>query len=106
MGLEREGPLRNPKGKERDKCGSAKHLRSEKFISNKGRHVHAPELRVWRDEVLKRCSGNQHPSSSPIVGAGRAWVSAPPVPWCLALVVTRVVCHQNLGELYELSLFE
>ena len=49
---------------------------------------------MWRDEVLKRCSKNQHPSSSRVVGAGGAWVSAPPVPWCRALVATGIVRHQ------------
>ena len=34
---------------------------------------------MWRDEVLKGCSESHHPSSSPVVGAGRAWVSARPV---------------------------
>ena len=40
-----------------------------------------------------RCSGSQHPSSLSVEGAGRAWVSAPPVPWCHALVATGVVLH-------------
>ena len=34
MGPEREGPLRNPKGKERDDADPLKHVRSKKFISN------------------------------------------------------------------------
>ena len=40
-----------------------------------------------------QCSGSQHPSSLPVEGAGRAGVSAPPVPWCHALVATGVVRH-------------
>ena len=42
-----------------------------------------------------QCSGSQHPSSLPIEGAGRAQVSAPPTPWCHALVATGVACHQR-----------
>ena len=46
---------------------------------------------MGRDKVLKRSRETRHPSSSPVVGAGRASVSAPPVPWCRALVATGVV---------------
>ena len=59
----------------------------------------------WRDEVLTWCSGNQHPSSSPVKGAGRARVSAPPAPLCHALVATGVVRHQSPAMLrYEKEL--
>ena len=51
----------------------------------------------WRDEVLTRCSGSQHPSSLPVKGAGRAQVSTPPAPWCHDLVATGVIRHQKLG---------
>ena len=34
------------------------------------------------------CSRTRHPSSLLLVGAGRAWVSAPPAPWCRTLVAT------------------
>ena len=50
---------------------------------------------MGRGEVFKRCSGTWHPSSLPVVGAGRAWVSAPPAPWCCALVATMVVRHHG-----------
>ena len=39
------------------------------------------------------CSVNWHPLSSLVVGAGRAWVLSPPVPWCRALVAMGVVRH-------------
>ena len=72
-----------------------KHVWSEKFISNeKGKIGQARELGVWRDEVLKRCSESRHLLSSLVMGAGGAWVSAPPAPWCRALVSTEVVHHQ------------
>ena len=51
----------------------------------------------WRDEVLTRCSGSQHPSSLPVEGAGHARVLVPPEPWCHALVATGVVRHQFDG---------
>ena len=51
-----------------------------------------------------QCSGSQHPSSSPVEGAGRARVSAPPASWCHALVATRVVHHHNFLNQYGLIL--
>ena len=33
-GAQREGPLKNPKGKERENADPLKHVRSEKFINN------------------------------------------------------------------------
>ena len=53
----------------------------------------------WRDKVLTRCSGNKHPSSLPVEGAGRARVLAPPALWCHALVATGVVRHQPIYRL-------
>ena len=49
---------------------------------------------MGRDEVLKRCSENRHPSYLLVVGAGRVWVSAPPALCCGALVEIGVVRHQ------------
>ena len=48
----------------------------------------------WPDEVLTWCTEIRHPSSSPVEGAGRARVSAPPGLLCHALVATGVVRHQ------------
>ena len=50
---------------------------------------------AWQDEVLTQCSRSQHPSSLLVEGAGRARVSAPPAPWCHALVAMGVVRHHN-----------
>ena len=58
---------------------------------------------MGRDEVLERCSGTQNPLSSPVVGDGCAWVTAPPVPWCRALVATGVVRHQFLCNLTKVK---
>ena len=73
------------------KEGLLKYVRVDKVQNKERRLIHVRELRVGSEEVLKRCCGTRHPSSSFVVGAGRAWVSAPPVPWCHALVAMRVV---------------
>ena len=54
---------------------------------------------VGRDEVLKQCSKTRHPSSLPLMGARRAWVSAPPAPWCHALVAMGLVSHHKAIEI-------
>ena len=76
---------KKPKGEEGDKHGFAKHVWPEKIINKERRKGKDRSTRVslecdcpWREAVLKRCSESWHPSSSLIVGAGRAWVSAPP----------------------------
>ena len=46
-----------------------------------------------------QCSGSQHPSSLLVEGAGRAWVLAPLVPWCHALVATGIVCHHSASTI-------
>ena len=76
------------------KEGLFKHVRADKVQYEERRYIHARELGVGRDEVLKRCSRTRHPSSSPVVGVGRVWVSAPLAPWYRTLVAAGVVRHQ------------
>ena len=58
---------------------------------------------MGRDEVLKRCCGTRHRSSSHVVGAGREWVSAPPargvVPrWRQGSYATRSEMQNTIRE--------
>ena len=75
-------------------------MRADKVQNDEIRSIHARELGARRDESLKKCSGTRHPSSSFVVGARRAWVSAPPAPWCRGLVAMGVVSHQFSFFLY------
>ena len=60
---------------------------------------------MWRDEALRRFSKSPHPLSSPIMGAGCGWVSAPTAPWCRALVATKVVHHHYLFSMKSIYVF-
>ena len=90
------------KGEIEVKEGTLKHVRANKVQNEERKYIHAHELRVGRDEAFKRCSGTRHPSSSLVMGAGRAWVSAPPVPWCRASVTTGVVPTRNFRDIFEI----